>query len=66
VRASLRKLVAAALERHADRGLRRELAAVRDPLQAHLASNVTLDELAAPSGISKYHQARMFTEAGPR
>ncbi len=69
VRAALRELVVAALERHGDRGphagrgLRRELAAVRDHLQANLASNVTLDELAALDGISKYHLARMFTEA---
>lgn len=69
VRAALRQIVALALERHGDRrphagrGLRRELATVRDHLRARLASNVTLDELAALDGISKYHLAHMFTDA---
>lgn len=69
VRAALRELLVAALGRHGDRGphagrgLRRELARVRDHLQANLTSNVTLDELAALDGISKYHLARMFTDA---
>jgi AraC-like DNA-binding protein len=69
LRASLHALVVAALERHGDRGphagrsLRRELVTVRDHLQAHINSNVTLDELAELDGISKYHLARMFTDA---
>lgn len=69
VRASLRALLVAALERHADRGphagrgLRRELASVRDHLQANIPCNVTLDELAALDGVSKYHLARLFTDA---
>ncbi len=68
-RAALRELVVTALDRHGDRaphagrGLRRELATVRDHLQAHLSSKVTLDELAALDGISKYHLARLFTDA---
>lgn len=68
-RAALGQVVTLALEHHGDRrpyggrGVRRELAAVRDYLTAHLAAAVTLDELAALDGVSKYHLARMFTDA---
>lgn len=68
-RGPLRELVAAALGRHAERrsapnrGLRRELVAVRDHLEAHLAQSVTLDELAEVAGFGKFHLTRSFTEA---
>lgn len=68
-RPALRELLTLALSEHADRrphagrSLRRELAAVRDHLHAHMTTSVSLDELAAIDGISKYHLARMFTEA---
>lgn len=48
---------------HAGRSVRRELAAVRDHLHAHMTASVSLDELAEIDGISKYHLARMFTAA---
>lgn len=69
VGAALRELVTLALQQHGDHrphaghAVRRELAAVRDHLHVHFAATVTLDELAAIDGISKYHLARMFTVA---
>ncbi len=67
VRAALREVVSAALERHgergASRGLRPELAAVREHLQAHLVGAAPLDELAEVAGLSKYHLARSFQAA---
>lgn len=69
VAAATRELVRQALRQHGDRrphaghSVRRELAAVQAHLHAHLAETVSLDELAAIDGISKYHLARMFSHA---
>jgi AraC-like DNA-binding protein len=68
VRAALRGVLVSALARHGERagpgrGLRPELAAAREHLQAHLAGTVALDELAEVAGLSKYHLARSFQAA---